>query len=353
VLIVPVFGPRSGEDTPDEANSEASQRDLAGVLEVLSPDPNAFSFAAQHSLEKLAREGARVLRVADHSVSDPPASEADPADAELLHSFESVSDPPPAEPPAAQPYRAWTIVLGALVILAAFAVTLLAGWRVGFWGSPALGRSKKASVAPAPTEISVAATAQAPSAESPSSRAENSAPAKKARPKSSSPAPDNPAQPAAGELVVYEKGKVIFHMKEPSRGSSRTSASAGSPVQHTSDANAGSISSAVVPASSNGHVASPGAVWLAPDQAEDRLVSRIEPQYPADALAARRTGSVVLEVVVGEDGKVSSVRTLIGDPILGAAAAEAVRNWRYEPYRAHERAAPFQTDVTLNFTLPN
>jgi protein TonB len=98
-------------------------------------------------------------------------------------------------------------------------------------------------------------------------------------------------------------------------------------------------------------------VWLAPDEAEDRLVTRVEPQYPPDALAAHRSGSVVLEVNVTEDGKVSSVRTLIGDPVLASAATAAVRNWRYRPYRSNEHpkehALPFQTDVTLTFSLPN
>jgi outer membrane biosynthesis protein TonB len=44
---------------------------------------------------------------------------------------------------------------------------------------------------------------------------------------------------------------------------------------------------------------------------------------------------------------------LSGDPILAGAATEAVRNWRYQPYRQHDRPAQFQTDVTLSFSLPN
>jgi TonB family protein len=94
-------------------------------------------------------------------------------------------------------------------------------------------------------------------------------------------------------------------------------------------------------------------VWLSPAQAEARLLSRAEPQYPREALAAHRTGNVVLEVQVAEDGSVSSIRTLSGDPLLAAAATEAVHNWRYQPYRQHDHAAQFQTDVTIIFTFPN
>jgi TonB family protein len=94
-------------------------------------------------------------------------------------------------------------------------------------------------------------------------------------------------------------------------------------------------------------------VWLSPAQAETRLLNRAEPQYPREALAAHRAGDVVLEVQVAEDGSISSIRTLSGDPLLAAAATEAVRNWRYQPYRQHDHPAQFQTDVTLSFSLPN
>ena len=97
-------------------------------------------------------------------------------------------------------------------------------------------------------------------------------------------------------------------------------------------------------------------IWLSPSQSEARIVSRTEPSYPAEALAAHRSGNVLLEVQVADDGTVSSVRILSGDPLLASAAAESVRTWRYQPYlhRDHDRdrASPFQTDVTLTFTLP-
>jgi len=94
-------------------------------------------------------------------------------------------------------------------------------------------------------------------------------------------------------------------------------------------------------------------VWLAPERAESRLRQRSEPQYPADALAAHRSGEVVLEVVVQADGSVASTRPVSGDPALVSAASDAVRAWRYAPYRVQGRPAEFQTDVTLKFSLPN
>jgi protein TonB len=109
----------------------------------------------------------------------------------------------------------------------------------------------------------------------------------------------------------------------------------------------------VVQASSSKRIASHSAVWLAPNEAEQRLLSRVDPPYPADAIAAHRSGNVVLEVKVGEDGTVTSVRPLLGDPLLARAAAAAVRSWRYQPYRSHDQPSSFQTDVTMTFQLSN
>jgi len=145
--------------------------------------------------------------------------------------------------------------------------------------------------------------------------------------------------------VVYEKGKVIFRVKPaPSSGVAPATNSA------TAHAAEGAAAIAHTSSSPNG---SPHAVWLGPAQAESLLIDRAEPHYPAEALAARRAGDVTLEVRVAEDGTVSSVRTLSGDPLLAAAATQAVRNWRYQPYRPNDQPAPFQTDVTLTFSLPD
>ena len=60
-------------------------------------------------------------------------------------------------------------------------------------------------------------------------------------------------------------------------------------------------------------------------------------------------GKVSLQAVVGYDGAVSRVRVLTGDRALAAAAVEAVRQWRYEPFSG---AAPLQereTNITISF----
>jgi TonB family protein len=159
--------------------------------------------------------------------------------------------------------------------------------------------------------------------------------------------------------VVYEKGKVIFRMKPAPSSAGPTKHQPPSPnSQHDGNTIVKASSTARIIANNSTETrpaetkpASP--VWLPPAKAETRLISRTEPHYPPEALAAHRTGSVVLEVEVAEDGTVANIRTLSGDPLLAGAATEAVRSWRYQPYRPHDRPSQFQTDVTLSFALPN
>ena len=76
------------------------------------------------------------------------------------------------------------------------------------------------------------------------------------------------------------------------------------------------------------------------------------PSYPHQALTIRREGAVVMHAFVSDKGQVSQVTLLSGDPILGRAAMDAVRQWRYHPARLNGKPTPSETDITLNFKLP-
>lgn len=60
-------------------------------------------------------------------------------------------------------------------------------------------------------------------------------------------------------------------------------------------------------------------------------------------------GKVSLQAVVGYDGAVSRVRVLTGDRVLAAAAVEAVRQWRYEPFSGAAQSLERETDITVSF----
>lgn len=84
---------------------------------------------------------------------------------------------------------------------------------------------------------------------------------------------------------------------------------------------------------------------------EARPVTRIEPVYPDLAAQARVQGVVILEVLVDVQGLPSSVNVLRSVPLLESAAIEAVRRWRWNPYKLLDRPVPFWVTVTVNFRL--
>jgi protein TonB len=84
---------------------------------------------------------------------------------------------------------------------------------------------------------------------------------------------------------------------------------------------------------------------------EARPVSRVEPVYPDLAAQAHVQGVVILEVLVDTEGMPSSMNVLRSVPLLESAAIEAVRQWRWNPYRLLDKPVPFWVTVTVNFRL--
>ncbi len=81
-----------------------------------------------------------------------------------------------------------------------------------------------------------------------------------------------------------------------------------------------------------------------------RLVThRDDPDYPAAARAAKQQGLIVLDGVVGRDGSVADVRALNGPEVLAQPAIDAMRWWRFEPYRIDGKAVAVQTTVAMEF----
>lgn len=82
------------------------------------------------------------------------------------------------------------------------------------------------------------------------------------------------------------------------------------------------------------------------------IVKKVQPTYPAEALTMRIEGSVTLEATVGKSGNISAVKTLHGEPMLAQAATDAVKKWKYKPYLLNGQPVEIQTQITINFKLP-
>lgn len=80
-------------------------------------------------------------------------------------------------------------------------------------------------------------------------------------------------------------------------------------------------------------------------------IEKVNPRYPVAALKAGASGVVVLEAIIGTDGRVVDARILESpDPNLGDAAADAVRQWLFEPAR-DQQGTPLKVSMVLTLTF--
>jgi TonB family protein len=82
---------------------------------------------------------------------------------------------------------------------------------------------------------------------------------------------------------------------------------------------------------------------------EKLVIHRVDPDYPAAARLANLQGVIVLDVVVGSDGSVADVHALNGPDVLAQAAIDALRWWRFEPYRVNGQPVVVETTVAVEF----
>jgi protein TonB len=81
------------------------------------------------------------------------------------------------------------------------------------------------------------------------------------------------------------------------------------------------------------------------------LIRQVRPRYPPLARDARIQGTVVLQALIGKDGRIENLHVLSGHPMLTQAAIEAVRQWLYRPYYLNNQAVEVDTEIRVNFTL--
>ena len=83
------------------------------------------------------------------------------------------------------------------------------------------------------------------------------------------------------------------------------------------------------------------------------LVKKVQPKYPPSALRLRVEGAVQLLATISKNGDISAVKILTGDTQLSHAAVDAVKQWKYKPYLLNGEPVEIQTQITVNFKLPN
>jgi TonB family protein len=319
--------------------------ELWGMLEVFSSIPRAFSDSDLQSLQSLSRKISRTVQEAIQGGSRVVASGAFvPPDLDPAVSSIPLS-PNPAErySQAAVPRDYRTGVLTVAVL----ALAVFLGWMVGRVGwTMAVNRAPiqvpLASEEPStishatpdphrlpasPAQISTQPIASGPDVP------EAAKPVAKAKPEVA-----KPVEPHGG-LVVYEHGKVVFRMPDESEASSKA---------ESGIVGSGAIQKAATREEDGSVSPNPNASPLG----NGYLLERVEPQYPEAAKQLHIQGPVMLHALVGADGSVKELSVISGDPQLQKAATDAVRQWRFKPHQFKGRAVEFETQITVNFALP-
>jgi protein TonB len=62
-----------------------------------------------------------------------------------------------------------------------------------------------------------------------------------------------------------------------------------------------------------------------------RLLQQVRPTYPSEAFVKKVEGTVVIEIVIDERGRVTRTRIVRSMPLLDDAAVAAVRQWVFAP----------------------
>jgi periplasmic protein TonB len=84
---------------------------------------------------------------------------------------------------------------------------------------------------------------------------------------------------------------------------------------------------------------------------EAKLINKVLPVYPQLALKTRVSGTVVIQAIIDEVGRVESIEVVEGHPLLVEAAVAAIKEWRYSPTLLNGEPLPVSAKVTVIFTL--
>lgn len=82
------------------------------------------------------------------------------------------------------------------------------------------------------------------------------------------------------------------------------------------------------------------------------ILSKQQPVYPASARQRHATGSVMMQAIIGRDGRIERLKLIsFPDPDLALAALAAVRQWTYHPYLLDGKPVEVDTTIAVNFYI--
>ena len=156
----------------------------------------------------------------------------------------------------------------------------------------------------------------------------------------SKPAQDKPAGPATVELASSGPSKIA------NKGSADQSADV-APSLAVGSSGSPSLNSLAKPVGSGAP-----SMLTQSDLVNAKAIRATPAVYPEIAKARRITGTVVVRVMVGRDGKVSNPRFISGPMIFRDAAFDAVKTWLFKPATLNGQPIEQETEITVKFSSP-
>ncbi len=82
-----------------------------------------------------------------------------------------------------------------------------------------------------------------------------------------------------------------------------------------------------------------------------RLLQQVRPIYPSEAFVTKVEGTVVIEILIDERGRVVRTRIVRSVALLDAAAVAAVRQWVFAPALKHGRPVATLAMAPVTFRI--
>ena len=82
-----------------------------------------------------------------------------------------------------------------------------------------------------------------------------------------------------------------------------------------------------------------------------RLISHVAPMYPLMAKNQHVSGDVVIDALIGVNGRVTAMKVISGPALLHQAAKDALHQWKYQPASLDGKPVPMHLSVTLQFRM--
>jgi protein TonB len=80
-------------------------------------------------------------------------------------------------------------------------------------------------------------------------------------------------------------------------------------------------------------------------------ITKVPPSYPDLAREANVDGTVMVQALVGKDGKVKDTKVVKSIPMLNDAALAAVKQWVFKPALSNNKPVAVWVAVPVKFSL--